>query len=58
MRRLIAGARESPPVSGMAVWRHGLAVGFAVVVPYQASTSQKPGKVMDDRWGAVDPYAR
>ena len=58
MRRLMAGASGFPPVNGMFVWRHGLVVGWAVVAPYQVSTAQKPGKVFDDRWGAVEPYTR
>jgi hypothetical protein len=53
---LMAAASQLAPVNGMAVSSHSLATGLAIVAPfaYQASTSQKSGKVIDDRWGAMD----
>jgi hypothetical protein len=53
---LMAATSQLATVNGMAVLSHSLATGLAVVAPfaYQASTSQKSGKVIDDRWGAVD----
>jgi hypothetical protein len=54
----MAGASGFPPVNGMFVWCYGLVVGWAVVAPYQVSTPQKPAKVVEDRWGAVEPYTR